>query len=252
MKNASYIEPIVTSPTPRISLVVPAFNEERELPGLLESLAVARRHYRHGPEAVEVVVADNASTDRTAELALAQGCTVIRVNHRSIASARNGGAREASAPVLAFVDADSRLHPRTFDAIEDTLSPKIIVGTTGIKMSRSSPGIRLTMLVVAVVTRIGGGGTGVIFCRRSDWEAVGGFDESRRYAEDVKFQLDLNRLGRSRGQTFARAKGVTTITSARKFDRFGDWHTFGLVRNWLLGPAAFDRFVQRYWYDPKR
>ena len=237
---------------PRISLIIPAFNEERELPGLLKSVAVARQRFCDDPEAVEVIVANNASTDRTAELALAQGCTIVHVSHRCIASARNGGAQVACAPVLAFVDADSRLHPQTFNAVEKTLSPKVVVGATGVRMSRSSLGIAFTMLIVAAVTRIGRTGPGVVFCRRSDWEAVGGFDESYRYAEDVRFQLDLKRLGRTRGQHFAWAKGVRTVTSARKFDRYGDWHVFGLVWNWLRGPETFNRFVQRYWYDSER
>ena len=236
----------------RISLVVPAFNEELELPGLLESIAVAKQNYHRGPAAVQVVVADNASTDRTAELAGTNGCTVVPVTRRSIACARNGGARAAEAPVLAFVDADSRINPATFNAIEETLSPTVVVGATGIRMSRSSLGIAITMFVVNAVTRIGRAGPGVIFCRHNDWEEVGGFDESRRYAEDVKFQFDLKRLGRDRGQGFAWAEDVPAITSARKFDRFGDWHAFGLVWKWALGPAAFERFVQRYWYDPER
>ena len=242
----------MTSRPPRISLVIPAFNEERELPGLLKSVAVARQRFCDVPEAVEVIVADNASTDRTAELARAHGCTVVHVSRRSIASARNGGARAACAPVLAFVDADSRLHPQTFNAVEKTLSPKVVVGATGVRFSRNSLGIAFTMLIVTAVTRIGRTGPGVVFCRRSDWETVGGFDESCLYAEDVKFQFDLKRLGRTRGQHFASAKGVRTVTSARKFDRFGDWHAFGIVWNWLHGPQTFDRFVQRYWYDSER
>jgi glycosyltransferase involved in cell wall biosynthesis len=74
---------------PRFSLIVPAHEEERYLPRLLDSVDRARAAYRGGPEAVEVVVADNASTDRTAEIARARGCRVARVEKRAIAAARS-------------------------------------------------------------------------------------------------------------------------------------------------------------------
>ena len=51
---------------PRWSVVVPAYNEERFLPRLLDSIDVARAAYSRGRDAVEVIVADNASTDATA------------------------------------------------------------------------------------------------------------------------------------------------------------------------------------------
>ncbi len=51
----------------RISLVIPAWNEERYLPRLLDSVDAARARYRGGADRIEVIVADNASTDRTAD-----------------------------------------------------------------------------------------------------------------------------------------------------------------------------------------
>lgn len=50
-------------PAPRISLVIPAFNEEHYLPRLLDTIDAARARYREGAEAIEVIVADNGSTD---------------------------------------------------------------------------------------------------------------------------------------------------------------------------------------------
>ena len=51
--------------TIRISLVIPAYNEAELLPRLLDTVDTARQCYRHGATAVEVIVADNGSTDRT-------------------------------------------------------------------------------------------------------------------------------------------------------------------------------------------
>jgi glycosyltransferase involved in cell wall biosynthesis len=240
------------STIPRISLIVPSYNEERHLPALLESVAEARAAYSYGAEMVEVIVVDNASTDRTSLIAQEYGCKVVTARERSIARARNAGAAAATASVLAFVDADSVIHPDTFNVIEVTLTDRVIVGATGISMSRSSAGIALAMLVATVVTRLARIDAGVVFCRQADWRTIGGYDERLRIAEDIAFLRDLKRLGRSRRQRFARPKGALTITSARKFDLHGDWHFFtGLPRllTWLLTDRArFHEFVHRYWY----
>jgi glycosyltransferase involved in cell wall biosynthesis len=237
---------------PRISLVVPAYNEERHLPALLESVAAARKRYQAGAQEVEVIVADNASTDATARIAREHGCQVVAVAERTIATVRNAGAAVARGTVVAFVDADSLVHPDTFDAIDRTLTDEVVVGATGIIMSRSSMGIDLSMFLANLITRLARVDSGVVFCRRSDWKAVGGYDETRRIAEDLGFLRDLKRLGRSRGQRFARAKGAVTITSARKFDRHGDWHMFTssphLLVLYLFDRRVYQRFVERYWY----
>ena len=91
----------------RLSLVIPAHNEERYLPRLLDSVATARQRWRRDPSAMEVIVADNVSTDTTAEVAREHGCRVVRVEERRIASVRNGGASAATGEILCFVDADS-------------------------------------------------------------------------------------------------------------------------------------------------
>ena len=160
---------------PRISLVIPAFNEELYLPMLLDSIDSARQRYEAGPDEVEIIVVDNGSTDGTADLARARGCCVVHAEKRAIATARNGGARVANGQILAFVDADSQIHLGTFNAIEQTLaSGRVVVGATSVRYSRMSPGIALTTLVAITFFQLigldaGGGG-----CRRADWEAVGG------------------------------------------------------------------------------
>lgn len=238
---------------PHISLVIPAYNEAALLPPLLESVAAARQCYARGPDAVEVIVADNASTDRTAHIARAMGCRVVTIERRAIAAVRNGGARVAGGTILAFVDADSLLHPQTFNAIESAMTDRASYGATGFRFSRTSTGIAASLLVVRTLGRLLGGDSGVIFCRRADWAAVGGYPEDRRYAEDVAFLLKLRALGRSRGQRFARARGAVTVSSARKFDRYGDWHWFGTLARGLwwavFDRGRFGRFVQAYWYD---
>ena len=156
---------------PRISLIVPAFNEEDYLPDLLDTVDLARARYSGGPDEIEVVVADNASSDRTAELARARGCRVVRVEKRAIAAARNGGAGAATGEIVAFVDADSRVHPETFNVIDRTMAGgNVIAAGTGAWLSRISPGIAITVGLGMLVCALANLEIGVIFCRRSDWQ----------------------------------------------------------------------------------
>jgi hypothetical protein len=97
--------------------------------------------------------------------------------------------------------------------------------------------------------------TGVVFCRRSDYEAVGGYREDIRFAEDVDFLWKLRKLARSRGQRLARPRGAKAVASTRKFDEYGDWHYLtNLGRSLfhlLFDRAALHRFADDYWYSDR-
>jgi glycosyltransferase involved in cell wall biosynthesis len=242
----------------RHSLVVPAYNEARCLPPLLDSVDTARSSYARGAAAVEVIVADNASTDATAAIARSRGCSVVHVEKRCIAAARNGGARAARGEILAFVDADTRIHPSTFDAVDRVLERGgAVAGATGVTLERWSLGLALTYAALLPAVWLTGMDTGVVFCRREDFAAVGGYDEGRRVAEDVAFLLALRRLGRRRGERLRRTRGAKAVASTRKFDEHGDWHWWW----WMMprlplalltrGRSAED-WIDRYWYRPGR
>jgi glycosyltransferase involved in cell wall biosynthesis len=241
----------------RFSLVVPAYNEARYLPRLLDSVDTARSRHRGGPSAVEVIVADNASSDDTARIAVDRGCRVVGVEKRSIAAARNGGAAAAAGEIACFVDADMRLHPASFDRIDDVLhGGRVVAGATGVRPERWSLGFAATwalMIPFVMATRMD---TGVVFCRRADFQAVGGYDESLLFAEDVDLLLRLRRLGRTRGQRLARMRGAKAIASLRKFDEHGEWHYFALVLRVALSRLGRGRgareIAERYWYRPDR
>lgn len=241
----------------RFSLVVPAYNEEKYLPRLLDSIDVARKQYRGGKDEIEIIVADNASTDATPRIALDRGHQVATVEKRVIAASRNGGAAIAQGELLCFVDADMRVHPETFNAIEATMATnRYVGGATGITPERWSVGFAVTYALLVPVVIIMRMDTGVVFCRRADFEAIGGYDESLLFAEDVDFLFRLRRLGKKRKQRLARARAAKAIASLRKFDQHGEWHYFTLALRGLRTGMGRGRGARElandYWYDVRR
>lgn len=184
---------------PLISLVIPAWNEERYLGRLLESIERARSAFSLGRAAVEVIVADNGSTDATKQIARSFGCKVALAERRCIGAARNAGAALAAGKLLAFADADFQIDKQTLQFIARAMStPGVLGGGTGLVMERTSWGIRATLgLIMPPLWALGYDG-GAWFCRHADFLAVGGFDESLRAGEDLRFLRALRRLGRSR------------------------------------------------------
>jgi glycosyltransferase involved in cell wall biosynthesis len=241
----------------QISLVIPAWNEAALLPRLLGSVAAARKRWTDSGRSVddiEVIVADNNSTDATAQIAVDHGCRVATIDKRVIAAVRNGGAAVARGEILAFIDADSVVHPETFLAIAQAMSDaRNVGGATGVTMERWSLGIALSYAMAVPLVWLTGFDTGVVFWRRADFETLGGYDEQRMVAEDVDFLWRLRRLGRPRGQHLVRLRRVKAITSTRKFDTHGDWHYFLQMpaQGWRLlrDRGALNDFARRYWYE---
>ena len=241
---------------PLVSLVIPAYNEGAFLPRLLATVSVACEQFRYGASKIEVIVADNGSTDLTVRVAADAGCRIARARMRCIAAARNAGASIARGDILCFVDSDAQIHPDTFNVVYDLMQRADVVGgASGVRPERWSVGIAMTFAILtalSVTTRLD---TGLVFCRRSDFETIGGYDDTMKFAEDVKLHLDLWRIGRKRRARLVRATKAKSIFSTRKFDKFGDWHYFPIMAKapwYLLNRRAGDTLAQRYWYAPVR
>lgn len=93
----------------KISVIVPAFNEEQGIAASLRSIRQAMTAFDDVRWSSELIVCDNNSTDGTAALARAEGARVVFEPINQISRARNTGAARATADWLMFVDADS--HP---------------------------------------------------------------------------------------------------------------------------------------------
>ena len=114
-------------------------------------------------------------------------------------------------------------------------------------------GIRATyalMEVAVLLTRLGGG---QFWCLRSDFESVGGFDQSLLLAEDLDFARRLRAHGKHTRRRFKNLRTAPVVASCRKFDRFGDWHMFAMalqvreIRAVIKGTDT--AWVDRYFFD---
>jgi len=240
----------------KISLIIPAHNEETFLPNLLDSVDNARKYFSFGSSSIEVIVVDNQSTDDTAAVASEYGCLVVQEKKRIIAAVRNTGARVAQGELLAFTDADNILHPETFNEIEKAMSSsKVVGGATGVRSDRMSLGIACAYAIVVPMVWVTGMDTGVVFCRKRDFRNLGGYNERHLFGEDVDFLWRLIKYGRLRGQRLVRVKKCKAINSTRKFDQFGEWHYVCLVFKYLwsliIRSYTIDDFAHTYWYSDR-
>jgi len=186
---------VVTESAGIISFVVPAYNEERLIGRTLDAIhATAREIGQH----YEVIVADDASTDRTAAIARAHGARVIAVRFRQIARVRNAGARAATGSVLIFVDADTIVTPVTVRRTLDALAGGAAGGGAAIAFDGVLPvWVRVLLPILRAAFRAGGLAAGCyMFCSRRAFDAAGGFDEGLYAAEEIAFSQALKKQGR--------------------------------------------------------
>ena len=107
MPARDLVENVAMDSCPRLTVIIPAFNEEAYLAATLDSIRASAEQLTAGSNAdVETIVVDNSSVDGTADIARASGVTVVFEPVQGISRARNTGARHAAGDVLVFIDAD--------------------------------------------------------------------------------------------------------------------------------------------------
>lgn len=230
-----------------LSVIIPAHDEERLIGATLEALREATAHLAGG---VEVIVVDDASTDRTAAIASSQGARVLRVKHRHIAATRNAGAAIARGDRLLFLDADTRVDRNVIDAAMGALDRGAVGGGTAVRFAGPLPlHMRAMERASIAMFRIAGITPGCfVFCTRAAFEAVGGFDERLFAAEDVVFGRALARHGR------VAILREPVLTSARKMRTYslGEKTRFLLRFAWDAPRMLRSRDAMVFWYGGRR
>jgi glycosyltransferase involved in cell wall biosynthesis len=230
-----------------ISFVIPAYNEELLLGRTLIAMNDAARALELP---FEVVVVDDASTDRTASVAREHGVRVVPVNLRQIAATRNAGARAATGEMLIFVDADTVVTKAAVRAAVAAMRSGVGGGGCAFRFDGQLPLYGRIMEAVAVpLYRMLGLASGCfLFCTREAFHSVGGFDEKLFGAEEATMSRALRRRGR-----FVVLREYV-ITSGRKLRAYSAREILGLLA-WLA--LSGSKSVRRregldIWYGERR
>lgn len=177
-----------------LSIIIPAFNEELELPRTLCAIRTAIENTGH---AFEIIVVDDSSIDATAAIARNFGARVVSVCRRHIAAARNAGASAAGGDILFFVDADTLIDSEHINGALRSLEEGYSGGSAWLRMDGDVPfWARIFLGVFCAVYFAANLGAGAfLFTRRETYEAVGGFDEQYFAGEETYFSIALKKFG---------------------------------------------------------
>ncbi len=203
----------------RLSLVIPSW---REGASLLSAVRAARAAL--SPHETIVVAAEESEAVR--EVAQAEGVRWLDAPRPCRGVQLQAGGRAATGDVLVFVHVDSRLPLDAGGLIRTALADATCVGGAfRLRFDRSHPVLGLLARLSALRMASAFLGDQCLFCRRSDYEAVGGFSDQPLF-EDVELARRLAR----RGRLVRLPQAVTT--SARRFTAGGPFRR--LVLNAFL------------------
>lgn len=240
----------------KISVIVPAFNEEKLISSTLRSIRMASAAFAQLGWESELVVCDNHSTDRTAELAREAGARVVFEPLNQIGRARNTGASGASGDWLIFVDADSHPSQELFVDVADAIrSGRCLAGGSTVKPDVRHAVARLATEGWNLLSRITKWAAGsFIFCEASAFHEVGGFSHELFAGEEIDLFRRLKRQARRRGKRIAILHRHPIVTSARKMRLYTPWEHFRFLGKTvlLLGRPLKSREECSTWYDGRR
>ncbi|HTK81805.1 MAG TPA: glycosyltransferase [Bacteroidota bacterium] len=210
--------------SPRISIIVPTFQEERYIEQTLRQFCPELRE-RCG---AELIVSDGGSTDATAALArpLAD-LVIVSDKEQTIAAGRNAGAMAARGEIVMFLNADVRLvEPARFIAVmaESVADPAVAAATCPVLVNPEEETLpdrlfhRSFNWYCHVLNMIGMGmGRGECHVlRKSVFERSGGYNDAVVAGEDYEFFLRLRRMG-----NIAFVKTLLLYESPRRYRAYG-------------------------------
>ncbi len=206
--------------------------------------------------ATELIVCDNNSTDRTAEIARAAGATVVFEPINQIARARNRGAEAATGDWLLFIDADS--HPSTellVDVAEAIKSNRYLAGGVIIRLADGFP---VANFVTGLWNRLSRWqrmlAGSFIFCETQAFREIGGFSRELFAGEELDLTARLKTLGRKSGKQIVVLHRHPLVTSARKMKLYSARELIWFFLRALFRQRATltNRAACHPWYDGRR
>lgn len=230
------------------SVIIPAYNEEAMLENTINHLKEAMATVSINGE---IVVTDNNSTDRTAEIAKNAGANVVFESINQISRARNAGVTIAKGRYFIFVDADTIVPPELLqNAINNLESGKYCGGGATVTSHDVPLVVKGVLGYWNVISNIFNLAAGCfVYCRRDDFEECGGFSDKVYATEEIWFSMALKRKAKKHKRKFKIINKPKVITSGRKLV----WFSYSYQSILLLIIFIFP-FVTRfkwacgYWY----
>jgi glycosyltransferase involved in cell wall biosynthesis len=204
----------------------------------------------------ELIVCDNNSTDRTADIARAAGAKVVFEPHNQISRARNRGAEAAEGEWLVFVDADSIPSRGLFEELREAIGSGRVLGG-GSTIATEDPELRVRTALgfwnaVSVTLRWAAGA--FVYCETAAYRRVGGFSEELYASEELDLSRRLKRLAREAGKEFRILRSHPLRTSNRKAHLYSNRELVRVLGRFLLHPRRTLRSAKDCspWYDGRR
>lgn len=220
-----------------VSIIVPTLNEESTIGDLLKYLDTL------DPKPSRIIVVDGGSTDKTVRIAGSLGAMVLKGNVRGRASQMNYGASFAKSDYLCFLHADTLPPQDMVRIVQRVLSkPKVVVGGLRLSMEENGQPFILANInsllktwYIPLIWRplsFPRGlrcifGDQIIFCRKSDFDYVGGYRKNYPIMEDLGLCIDMHMRAMHRNGNKGRGRievvmGSVAKTSARRVSKWGN------------------------------
>ncbi|HEX9047215.1 MAG TPA: glycosyltransferase [Verrucomicrobiae bacterium] len=240
----------------KISVIVPAFNEEKLLAASLREIQSAAGAFTARGWAWELIVCDNNSTDRTAEIARAAGATVVFEPINQISRARNSGAAAATGEWFVFVDADSHPSAGLFaDVAGQIAAGRCLAGGVTVRMDQSNFTARCLTLLWCWISRCARLMAGsFIFVEAAAFRELGGFSHELYAGEEIDLSQRLKKLGREKGRGLVILHRHPLKTSARKLKLYSGRELLVFFARAMFNQRRMLTSPERahLWYDGRR
>jgi len=237
-----------------VSIIIPTLNEGAYLARSLHYLTILN------PPVKEIIVVDGGSTDTTLEIAKSQAVTVLH-SEPGRALQMNVGAKHAAGNIFCFLHGDTLVPDDAIAVIEETLTDSAVACGGFISLMTGKKVCWITSLHNALKTYYASllfhpilffrdgfrvlFGDQVMFCRRQDFWACGGFDAERTIMEEADLCIRLSQVGR------IVQVNRTVHSSARRVERWGVLKANGiyLAIGFLWGLGVPDAWLKRFYED---
>ena len=198
-----------------ISVIIPTFNEEKYIGQTLDS--VTNQDYKE----YEVIVVDNCSTDKTAEIS-GKSTKNVFIIKSNVAQARNIGAKKAKGEILLFLDADTIVSKNFLKEIACKFENGGMIGLYPCVKTEGKLGDRiayfLSFELIRILSKIGFPlyPTMCVAYRKKEFEKAGGFEETYITGEDIILTKRIKEYGKCVVE-----KHLVVYTSPRRSSKMG-------------------------------